>query len=93
MATPHVSAAYALVAPGWRFDPDKIIKQLKNTAIKPKNYTPPLSKNDTSEAEYYEEDCPDGYCHLGGKEIKDKEAYGAGIPDLHAAVLGGETGT
>ena len=33
--------------------------------------------------------CPSGYCHLGGKAIKSKDAFGAGLVDAAAAVAGG----
>jgi hypothetical protein len=30
--------------------------------------------------------CPDGFCHLGGPAIPDREAYGAGLVDAARAV-------
>jgi lantibiotic leader peptide-processing serine protease len=91
MATPHVSAAAALVAsakPKLRHRPAAIAYTLKATANRHvRNYTQPLSATDTSEAEIdgYGA-CPSGYCHLGGRAIRSREAYGAGVVDTARAV-------
>ena len=53
------------------------------------NTTPPLSATDTSAADLTGAACPGGYCHLGGKAIKAKEAFGAGLVNAAAAVAGG----
>jgi len=90
MATPHVSAAIALVASvnsSARYKPDTLIKIVKANARKVKgNKTPPLSAADKSAGDLTGEACASGYCHLGGKAISDKEAYGAGIVDVYKAV-------
>jgi hypothetical protein len=52
------------------------------------NATPPLSATDTSSADLTGAACTNGYCHLGGKPIKTKEAFGAGLVNAAAAVAG-----
>ncbi|MFN8155905.1 MAG: S8 family serine peptidase [Candidatus Nanopelagicales bacterium] len=89
MATPHVSAVAGLVAsakPWLRHRPAAITAVLKATARDAHNTTQPLSATDTSPADRTGADCPTGYCHLGGRAISDREAYGAGIVDAAAAV-------
>ncbi len=83
MATPHASAVAALIAsasPSMRHHPLAIAAFLKSGATKLRgNKTPGLSATDTSAADLTGVACPTGYCHLGGKAISDKEAYGAGL--------------
>lgn len=89
MATPHVSAVAGLVAsakPWLRHHPDAIVATLKATAREADNTTQPLSATDTSPADRTGAACPTGYCHLGGRAVSDREAYGAGIVDAAAAV-------
>ncbi len=89
MATPHVSAVAGLVAsakPWLRHHPDAIVAVLKGTARDAHNTTQPLSATDTSPADRTGVPCPTGYCHLGGRAVSDREAYGAGIVDAAAAV-------
>lgn len=89
MATPHVSAAAALVASNNKFlrgRPGLIASVLKATARDARNYTPPLSATDTSGGDRTGGTCPTGYCHLGGAAISNSEAYGAGVLDAFAAV-------
>ena len=99
MATPHASAVLALIIsafPAMRYDPKALISYLKKTAVTPAktltNTTPPVSKTDTSLTDRTLETCPDGFCHLGGKAISSKEAYGAGLVNAANAVAGGATG-
>ena len=99
MAAPHASATLALIAsahPELRFDPKSLIKFLKKSAVTPvkllTNTTPPVSATDVSAADLTGDTCDFGYCHLGGKAIKAKEAFGAGLVDAAAAVAGGESG-
>jgi len=89
MATPHVSAVAALIVSAHksaRHNPDKILKYLKDGARSATNYTPALSASDTSPGDRTHLACPDGYCHLGGKAISSREAYGAGILDAYKSV-------
>jgi len=90
MATPHVSAAAALVAsarPHLRHRPVAIAFVLRATARHARgNRTQPLSSRDTSAADLWTTPCSTGYCHLGGPAIPDREAYGAGILDARSAV-------
>lgn len=83
MATPHASAVAALIAsasPSLRHKPLAITAFLKSSALKIKgNKTPALSATDKSAGDLTGVACPTGYCHLGGKAISDKEAYGAGL--------------
>jgi hypothetical protein len=86
MATPHVSAALAIIAssiPGlWRH-PDALVQFLKSHAAPiTGNTTPPASATDTSPMDRTGDACPGGYCHLGGPAISDAEAYGAGLVDV-----------
>jgi hypothetical protein len=57
-----------------------LLKQLKGR--KAVNLTPPASATDTSPMDRSGSACSGGFCHLGGKPIKSKEAYGRGIVDL-----------
>lgn len=85
MATPHVSAALALIAsqnPVARRDPNLLVLLMKQGAQKISgNVTPPLSATDKSGGDLDGLSCPGGYCHLGGNPIPDPEAYGAGLVD------------
>ncbi|HUH96626.1 MAG TPA: S8 family serine peptidase [Anaerolineales bacterium] len=94
MATPHASAVLALIAssnPKARHHPALLIGILKASALNVHgNATPGLSASDTSAADRTGDDCPTGYCHLGGRPISDLEAYGAGLVNaLTAVVFGG----
>jgi subtilisin family serine protease len=87
MATPHVSAALALVAskyPILRHRPLLLVVYLSLQTVWPHNYTPPLSATDTSagDLETYPLPCTSGYCHLGGPPIPSSEAYGIGLVHL-----------
>lgn len=90
MAAPHVSAVAALlvsVHPRLRHHPSAIVRQVKNGArLDMVNSTQPLSATDTSPTDLSGEACPTGYCHLGGRAISSREAYGAGIVDALGAV-------
>lgn len=90
MATPHVSAVAALVAsakPWLRHRPAAILAELKHSANDDaRNYTQPLSATDTSAADLTGAQCPSGFCHLGGRPISGRDAYGAGIVDALKAV-------
>jgi subtilisin family serine protease len=89
MATPHVSAVAGLVAsakPWLRHKPAAILGVLKGTARSADNFTQPLSATDTSAGDRTGVACPTGYCHLGGRAISDRDAYGAGILNAAAAV-------
>jgi subtilisin family serine protease len=95
MATPHVSAVLGLIAsafPAIRGNPGELIKKLKKTATMPTNFTPPVSKSDTSNTDLTGDPCPGGFCHLGGKAIKSKEAFGSGLVNAANAVAGGVGG-
>ncbi len=85
MATPHVSAAIALIAsanPNMRGDVDRLVYRVKSQASPATNYTRSLSATDKSEADLYDVPCPSGYCHLGGARIPSDEAYGAGVLNI-----------
>jgi subtilisin family serine protease len=99
MAAPHASATLALILsahPELVGDPVGLVKFLKKSAVTPvkslDNTTPPLSATDTSNTDRDGVACPEAYCHLGGKAIKSKEAYGAGLVNAAAAVAGGVGG-
>jgi subtilisin family serine protease len=99
MAAPHASATLALIAsahPELRFDPKSLIKFLKKSAVTPvkllTNTTPPVSATDVSASDLTGDTCDFGYCHLGGKAIKAKEAFGAGLVNAAKAVAGGAAG-
>ena len=85
MATPHASAALALIAsrnPWLRHNPLALVAMLKMSATNVHgNRTPGLSATDTSAGDLstYPGACAGGYCHLGGPAIPDREAYGAGL--------------
>lgn len=91
MATPHVSAAIALIAsayPQLRHKPNELVVRMQSTARwYTGNKTPPLSATDLSPADLTGVPCPTGYCHLGGKPIPNHEAYGVGIVDVGEALL------
>lgn len=85
MATPHVSAAIALMAsahPGLRGNVDGLVSRVKAKATPATNYTQSLSARDKSKADLYGIPCPSGYCHLGGPRIPSDEAYGAGVLNI-----------
>lgn len=95
MATPHASATLALIAsahPELRFNPKGLYKFLTKSAVTPTksltNTTPPVSGTDTSNTDYTDLACPDAYCHLGGKAISNKDAFGKGLVNAAAAVAG-----
>jgi hypothetical protein len=99
MATPHASATLGLIVsahPELRYDPKNLVKFLTKNAVTPtkslKNTTPPVSGSDTSNVDLTGAACPDAYCHLGGKAISAKDAYGAGLVNAAAAVAGGVSG-
>jgi subtilisin family serine protease len=99
MAVPHVAAVLALIAgahPELAGQPAKLVKFLKSQAVTPLkslvNATPPLSATDVSNTDLSNSACPGGYCHLGGKAIKAKEAFGAGLVNAAKAVAGGAAG-
>jgi subtilisin family serine protease len=85
MATPHVSAVLALIAsaqPELRHKPAALVEALKDGAREIEgNTTPGLSATDTSPGDRTGLPCSTGYCHLGGRPIQDREAYGAGLVD------------
>ncbi|MEI7554966.1 S8 family serine peptidase [Candidatus Chlorohelix sp.] len=91
MATPHVSAVIALTAsynPSIRHNPAKLVAAVKAGATEVEgNTTQPLSATDTSAGDLTGLPCPTGYCHLGGKAISDREAYGAGLVNALGAIL------
>jgi subtilisin family serine protease len=86
MATPHASAALALIAsamPEIAHDPDALIAELKAGARNDAdNQTIGLSADDHSGGDLFGDVCDTGYCHLGGSAIANSEAYGAGIVDV-----------
>jgi lantibiotic leader peptide-processing serine protease len=99
MAVPHVAAVLALIAgahPELAGQPAKLVKFLKSQAVTPikslVNATPPLSATDVSNTDLSNSACPGGYCHLVGKAIKAKEAFGAGLVNAAKAVAGGAAG-
>jgi subtilisin family serine protease len=98
-ATPHVAAVLALIAskhPENRRRPKELLERLKKSAIKISgNTTPPNSETDISAGDRTGVECTGlptspsptpGYCHLGGKAITDKEAFGFGLIDAKKAV-------
>ena len=90
MATPHVSAALALIAsayPALRHNPAKLVALLKSWAkAAGPNATPPLSAKDMSPGDLTGVACIGGYCHLGGRPISGRAAYGAGLIDVSRMV-------
>jgi len=90
MATPHVSAVAALILsadPSIRNHPERLERTLKSSARHVTgNQTQELSATDTSKSDLTGQDCPTGFCHLGGARISDRDAYGAGIVDARRAV-------
>ena len=86
MATPHVSAALALLAsahPRLRYHPATLVALLKRQADRSvHNVTPVLDPNDRSPGDLSGLPCEFGYCHLGGARIPDREAYGAGLVNV-----------
>jgi len=74
---------------------DKVVLETKATVEKKDASTaatPPLSATDASNTDLTGEPCTDGFCHLGGKAIKVKEAFGAGLVNAAKAVAGGAAG-
>jgi subtilisin family serine protease len=92
MATPHVSAALALIAsayPDLRHNPAELVVILKAwTKAAGPNDTPPLSIKDISPGDLTAEACLEGYCHLGGSPISDRAAYGNGLIDVSRITWG-----
>jgi lantibiotic leader peptide-processing serine protease len=86
MATPHVSAALALMAsahPSLRKQPDALVARLLATAnTNVHNYTQVLSATDKSGGDLTDGSCRTGYCHLGGPAVSDDDAYGAGLVNV-----------
>jgi subtilisin family serine protease len=86
MATPHVSAALALIAsahPGLRHRPQALVSRLLRQANPDvHNTTQVLSATDTSPGDLNGTPCPTGYCHLGGARVSDSDAYGAGLVNV-----------
>lgn len=85
MATPHASAALALIAsahPELRHDVDGLVSFLKEHARSATNSTEVLSATDLSDGDLTGTVCDQGYCHLGGGAVPNDEAYGAGIVDV-----------
>ena len=92
MAAPTVAGVAALamsVHPNLRGSPDALANHLKASARGANNRTPPLSARDRSPGDATGIACDSGYCHLGGKRIDDREAYGAGIVDARKATKNG----
>jgi subtilisin family serine protease len=91
MATPHASAAVALIAsanPDLRGNVDALVDALKGGARAVRgNTTQPVSPTDLSPGDQSGIACTTGFCHLGGDPISDTDAFGAGEVDA-AAVLG-----
>ena len=94
MATPHVSAAIALKAsynPTIRHNPTMLVAAVKGGATElVRNTTQPLSATDKTAGDLTGAICSTGYCHLGGKAIADREAYGAGLVNALGAILEGK---
>jgi subtilisin family serine protease len=89
MATPHVAALAGLVVsakPWLRHHPAAILALLEGTARDTRNYTRGLSATDTTPGDLTGVACPTGYCHLGGPALSSRDAYGAGIVDVRAAL-------
>ena len=91
MATPHVSAALALIAsahPSLRHHPAGLVARLKATAnTNVNNFTQGLSATDTSAGDLDPTvPCPSGFCHLGGGRVSNSDAYGAGIVDARVLI-------
>ncbi len=90
MATPHASAALALLIsahPQLRHKVGKLIDALKASAEPiTGNTTPGVSATDTSPGDRGGAACPGGFCHLGGPAIPDSVAYGAGLVSAANAV-------
>jgi lantibiotic leader peptide-processing serine protease len=83
MATPHASAAIALIAsahPAMQHNVRALVARLKATTTRIRgNTTPPLSATDRSGGDLTGGGCSFGYCHLRGRPISDSDAYGAGL--------------
>jgi subtilisin family serine protease len=90
MATPHVSAAAALIAStnaSARGNPALLQRLLKSSARHlTGNQTRVLDPQDRSKGDLSGGPCVTGYCHLGGEAVSDAEAYGAGLVDAARAV-------
>lgn len=85
MAAPHVAAVAAITLslhPEALRQPKMLVTLLKAGAkTLTGNATPGLSKTDTSAGDTGGPACTNGYCHLGGLAIKDRDAYGSGFID------------
>ena len=82
MAAPHAAAAVALIASehrSLRHRPGALVARLQATARSVHNRTPPLSATDTSPGDLTGVACGTGFCHLGGRPISNRNAYGAGL--------------
>lgn len=87
MATPHVSAAVALIAsanPQRRGDVNGLLARLKTQVRHPQNRTQVLSPTDRSPGDLtpWGRPCAGGWCHLGGEAVSNADAYGAGLLHL-----------
>jgi subtilisin family serine protease len=86
MATPHVSAALALIAsahPQLRHNPAALVARLKQQADdNVHNLTRALAADDHSPGDLSGLPCEFGNCHLGGARISDRDAYGAGLVNI-----------
>jgi subtilisin family serine protease len=86
MATPHVSAALALIAsahPALRHHPAALVTRLEATAnTNVNNFTQKLSATDTTGGDLTRGHCTSGYCHLGGGRVSNSDAYGAGLVNV-----------
>ncbi len=94
MATPHVSAALALILsrqPALRKYPKLLVALMKLCAAQAgPNSTPPLSATDKSAGDLTQAKCRSGYCHLGGNPISYREAFGAGLLNTRFFLLSGD---
>jgi subtilisin family serine protease len=82
MAAPHAAAAVALIASehrSLRHRPGALVARLQATARSVHNRTPALSATDTSPGDLTGVACGTGFCHLGGRPISNRNAYGAGL--------------
>jgi subtilisin family serine protease len=91
MSTPHVVGVMAQVLsarPDLRKSPRVLLEHVAANARKDlKNRTPALSATDTSPGDTGGDECPSGYCHLGGPAISNDKAYGDGMVDSNQAII------